>query len=118
MCLFKEAELYWVNTNMRPIPACRQLEMGISTNLYLPAMGTQVLTCWLLRDVNVFLLLLLRLLIKFHLTYGYGFTSFFGFMKLNSLHRYLQKTDKKSKVQRTGQYIVLLLNPMNDRYSS
>ena len=29
-----------VNTNIREIPAFRQLEMGMSTNLYFPAMGT------------------------------------------------------------------------------
>jgi hypothetical protein len=38
--LFKEAELNWVNTYILPIFELRQLEMGISTNLYLPAMGT------------------------------------------------------------------------------
>src|SRR5687768_15574173 len=40
MCRFREAELYMVSTNMRLIPELRQLEMGMSTNRYLPAMGT------------------------------------------------------------------------------
>src|SRR6201996_3072867 len=40
MCLFNEAELNCVNTKIRSIPECRQLEIGISTNRYLPAIGT------------------------------------------------------------------------------
>ena len=40
MCLFNDAELYMVNTKMREIPEFKQLEIGISTSLYLPAMGT------------------------------------------------------------------------------
>ncbi len=40
MCLFSEAELNCVNTNMRLIPELIQFEIGISTNLYLPAIGT------------------------------------------------------------------------------
>ena len=40
MCRFREAELYMVSTNMRVIPEFRQLEMGMSTSRYLPAMGT------------------------------------------------------------------------------
>jgi hypothetical protein len=40
ICLLSEAELNWVNTNMRPIPQCRQLEIGISTRRYFPPMGT------------------------------------------------------------------------------
>ena len=40
MCLFNEAELNWVNTYMRLMSELRQFEMGISTNLYFPAIGT------------------------------------------------------------------------------
>ena len=40
MCLFNEAELYIVNTNMRVMPEFRQLEIGISTRRYFPAIGT------------------------------------------------------------------------------
>jgi hypothetical protein len=40
MCLFKDAELNCVKTNMRLILELIQLLMGISTSLYLPAMGT------------------------------------------------------------------------------
>ena len=40
MCLFNDAELYMVNTNIRVMPELRQLEIGISTSLYLPAIGT------------------------------------------------------------------------------
>jgi hypothetical protein len=40
MCLFSDAELYIVNTNMRVIPEFKQFEIGMSTNLYLPAIGT------------------------------------------------------------------------------
>jgi hypothetical protein len=35
-----EAELNCVNTNILFIPEFRQLEIGISTSLYFPAMGT------------------------------------------------------------------------------
>ena len=40
MCLFKEAELNCVNTKIRSMPEFRQFDIGISTNLYLPAIGT------------------------------------------------------------------------------
>lgn len=40
MCLFKDAELNCVKTNILCIPEFRQLEIGISTNLYFPAIGT------------------------------------------------------------------------------
>jgi hypothetical protein len=40
MCRLSDAELYIVKTNMREIPECKQFEIGISTNRYLPAMGT------------------------------------------------------------------------------
>lgn len=40
MCLFREAELNCVSTYIRLISELMQLEIGISTNLYLPAMGT------------------------------------------------------------------------------
>src|SRR5688572_27326330 len=40
ICLLSEAELNCVSTNMRPIPLFRQLEIGISTSLYFPAIGT------------------------------------------------------------------------------
>lgn len=40
MCLFKDAELNCVNTYILPMFELRQLDMGISTSLYLPAMGT------------------------------------------------------------------------------
>jgi hypothetical protein len=40
ICLFSEAELNWVNTNILFMPEFMQLEMGISTSRYFPAMGT------------------------------------------------------------------------------
>jgi hypothetical protein len=40
ICLFSEAELYIVNTNIRVMPEFNQFEIGMSTNLYLPAIGT------------------------------------------------------------------------------
>lgn len=40
MCRLSDAELNWVRTKMRLYPELRQLEMGISINLYLPARGT------------------------------------------------------------------------------
>src|SRR5882762_9758701 len=40
MCRLRDAELNCVSTNIRVIPELRQLEMGISTNRYFPAMGT------------------------------------------------------------------------------
>src|SRR4051794_34246775 len=40
MCRFNDAELYCVSTNILLIPEFRQLEMGISTKRYLPAIGT------------------------------------------------------------------------------
>jgi hypothetical protein len=40
MCLFKDAELNCVNTNILLILLLIQLLIGISTNLYLPAIGT------------------------------------------------------------------------------
>ncbi|MNI55768.1 hypothetical protein D3C85_937060 [compost metagenome] len=40
MCLFNDAELNCVSTNMRWIPELRQLEIGMSTNRYFPAIGT------------------------------------------------------------------------------
>src|SRR6266404_1424086 len=40
MCLFSEAELYCVNTNMRMTSELMQFEMGTSTSRYLPPSGT------------------------------------------------------------------------------
>jgi hypothetical protein len=40
MCLFSDAELNCVSTKMRSMSEFRQLEMGMSTSLYFPAMGT------------------------------------------------------------------------------
>ena len=40
MCLFKEAELNWVSTYIRLIFELIQFEIGMSTNLYFPAIGT------------------------------------------------------------------------------
>ena len=40
ICLFSDAELYCVSTNMRLMLLLMQFEMGISTSLYLPAIGT------------------------------------------------------------------------------
>jgi hypothetical protein len=40
ICLFKEAELNCVRTNILLIPELRQFDIGISTSLYLPAIGT------------------------------------------------------------------------------
>src|SRR2546429_9457961 len=40
MCRCKEAELNWVSKYTRRIPELIQLEMGMSTNRYLPARGT------------------------------------------------------------------------------
>src|SRR5699024_163318 len=40
MWRFKEAELNWVKTNILRISELRQLEIGISTSRYLPAIGT------------------------------------------------------------------------------
>jgi hypothetical protein len=40
ICLLSEAELNCVSTNILPIPLFKQLEMGISTKRYLPAIGT------------------------------------------------------------------------------
>ena len=40
MCLFNEAELNCVNTNIRLMLLLIQLLIGISTNRYFPAMGT------------------------------------------------------------------------------
>lgn len=40
MCEFKEAELNCVKTRILFNPELRQFEIGISTNLYFPAMGT------------------------------------------------------------------------------
>jgi len=40
ICLFKDAELYCVSTNILLILELMQLEIGISTNRYLPAIGT------------------------------------------------------------------------------
>jgi hypothetical protein len=40
MCLFKEAELNWVKTNILLIVLFIQLLMGISTKRYFPAIGT------------------------------------------------------------------------------
>jgi hypothetical protein len=49
MCLFNEAELNCVKTYILPTFEFRQLEIGISTRRYFPAMGTAGL---LLVDVN------------------------------------------------------------------
>ena len=38
--VFKEAELNWVSTNILVILEFKQLEMGISTSLYFPPIGT------------------------------------------------------------------------------
>jgi hypothetical protein len=40
ICLFNEAELNIVNTNIWLTPELRQLEIGMSTRRYLPAIGT------------------------------------------------------------------------------
>src|SRR5690606_2361617 len=40
ICLFNEAELYWVSTNILKSPEFKQFEIGISINLYLPPIGT------------------------------------------------------------------------------
>ena len=40
MCLFSEAELNCVSTNIRTTSEFMQLEIGMSTNLYFPAIGT------------------------------------------------------------------------------
>jgi hypothetical protein len=40
MCWFNEAELNWVKTNIRLMSELIQFEIGMSTNLYFPAMGT------------------------------------------------------------------------------
>src|SRR6218665_2969215 len=40
MCLFRDAELNCVSTNIRWMPELRQFEIGMSTNRYLPAIGT------------------------------------------------------------------------------
>src|SRR5712671_6472678 len=40
MCRCKEAELNWVSKYTRRSPELIQLEMGMSTNRYLPARGT------------------------------------------------------------------------------
>src|SRR5689334_19124592 len=40
MCLFSDAELNCVKTNIRLIPELIQFEMGMSTNRYFPAIGT------------------------------------------------------------------------------
>src|SRR5215213_10792819 len=40
MCRFNEAELNMVSTNIRLMLELRQLDIGISTSLYLPAIGT------------------------------------------------------------------------------
>ncbi len=40
MWRLRDALLNWVNTHIREISLLMQLLMGISTNLYLPAIGT------------------------------------------------------------------------------
>src|SRR5258708_1101537 len=40
MCLFSDAELYCVSTNMRITSELMQFEMGTSTRRYLPPSGT------------------------------------------------------------------------------
>lgn len=40
MCEFNDAELNWVSTKILLSPELRQFEIGISTNLYFPAIGT------------------------------------------------------------------------------
>src|SRR3979409_1084565 len=40
MCLFKDAELYCVKTNMRMTSELMQFEIGTSTKRYLPPRGT------------------------------------------------------------------------------
>lgn len=40
MCWFNDAELNWVNTNILLISEFIQLDIGMSTNLYFPAIGT------------------------------------------------------------------------------
>lgn len=40
MCLLRDAELNCVNTNILCMPEFRQLEIGMSTRRYLPAIGT------------------------------------------------------------------------------
>lgn len=53
MCLFSDAELNWVNTNMRLISELIQFDIGISTNLYLPAMGTAGFDLLAVRGYNL-----------------------------------------------------------------
>jgi hypothetical protein len=52
ICLFKEAELYCVSTNIRLMFEFIQLEIGISTNLYLPAIGTAGLLLLAVKGYN------------------------------------------------------------------
>ena len=40
MCLLRDAELNWVTTYILSIPEFKQLEIGMSTNRYFPAIGT------------------------------------------------------------------------------
>jgi hypothetical protein len=53
MCRFKEAELNWVSTKIRFRLELIQLEMGISTNLYFPAIGTAGLLLEAVKGYNL-----------------------------------------------------------------
>ena len=53
MCLFKEAELNCVKTYILLISELIQLEIGISTNRYLPAIGTAGLDLFAVKGYNL-----------------------------------------------------------------
>ena len=53
MCLFNDAELNCVSTNILLRLELIQFEMGISTNLYLPAMGTAGLLLLAVKGYNL-----------------------------------------------------------------
>lgn len=53
MCLFNEAELNWVNTYILLISEFMQLDIGMSTNLYLPAIGTAGLDLFSVNGYNL-----------------------------------------------------------------
>lgn len=53
MCLFKEAELNCVNTYILFMSELMQFEIGISTNLYFPAIGTAGLERSLVKGYNL-----------------------------------------------------------------
>ena len=53
ICRLSEAELNCVRTNILPIPLFKQLEIGISTNRYFPAIGTAGLLRAAVRGYNL-----------------------------------------------------------------